>query len=42
MHNEVAMMRECLGQDRFVQLYDFVETSSKYYLVLELCDGGTP
>lgn len=42
--NEVEMMRECSGRecrDRFVQLFDFIETSSKYCLVLEYCGAGT-
>jgi serine/threonine protein kinase len=37
---ECEMMRECTGRDNFVQLYDIVETDSRYCLLLELCDGG--
>jgi len=37
---EVEFMRECKGQPWFVQLYDFLDTSHKFYLLLELCDGG--
>mmetsp|Transcript_59223 Transcript_59223/g.132834 ORF Transcript_59223/g.132834 Transcript_59223/m.132834 type:complete len:771 (+) Transcript_59223:64-2376(+) len=40
IYNEVALMRECSGQDRFVQLFDFIDSSSKYYLIMELCDGN--
>lgn len=41
VHSEVELMRECLGQSRFVQLLGFVETPGRYYLILEYCDGGT-
>mmetsp|Transcript_75951 Transcript_75951/g.180600 ORF Transcript_75951/g.180600 Transcript_75951/m.180600 type:complete len:771 (-) Transcript_75951:148-2460(-) len=40
VYNEATMMRECIGQDRFVQLYDFIDASSKYHLVMEFCEGG--
>jgi len=39
--NEVELMRECVGRDSFVQLYDFIETTSKYCLILEYCGNGT-
>jgi len=39
--NEVALMQECSGQVGFVMMYDFINTSSAYYLVMEFCDGGT-
>jgi serine/threonine protein kinase len=38
--NEIALLRECTGNERFVQLLDFVETDRTYYIVLEYCDGG--
>ncbi|CAE7570358.1 PEPKR2 [Symbiodinium natans] len=37
---EVEFMRECKGQPWFVQLYDFLDTRDKFYLLLELCNGG--
>jgi len=37
---EVDLMRECIGKAQFVQLIDFVDASSQFYLVLEFCDGG--
>jgi len=37
---EVSFMRECNGNERFVQLIDFVETKGIYFIVLEFCDGG--
>jgi serine/threonine protein kinase len=37
---EVKMMRRCSGNDKFVQLYDFVDTKDRFCLVLELCSGG--
>lgn len=37
---ECEMMRECVGQERFVQLYTMVETNSKFCLITEFCDGG--
>jgi len=41
VETEVNMMRECKNQpDRFVQLLDFVDGTTKYYIVLEFCDGG--
>lgn len=39
--NEVGMMRECNGKDHFVQLYDYIETTSKHCLILEYCGHGT-
>lgn len=39
--NEVQMMRECIGRDGFVQLFDFIETPGKFCLVLEFCGSGT-
>jgi len=41
IQSEVDFMRECVDQKEFVQLYDFVETPRRYYLILEYCDGGT-
>jgi len=41
IQSEVDLMRECADQKEFVQLYDFVETPRRYYLILEYCDGGT-
>mmetsp|Transcript_35179 Transcript_35179/g.79447 ORF Transcript_35179/g.79447 Transcript_35179/m.79447 type:complete len:506 (-) Transcript_35179:124-1641(-) len=38
--SEVEFMRECNGNDRFVQLIDFIETKGIYFIVLEFCDGG--
>jgi len=45
VETEVEMMRQCSGsncnvKEKFVQLYDFIESSSKYYLILEFCDTG--
>lgn len=37
---ECELMRECAGKDRFVQLYDGVETNTNFALILEFCDGG--
>lgn len=37
---EVGMMRECARNDSFVQLYDFIDTQDKFYLLIELCEGG--
>lgn len=42
---EVEMMRECSGnncnlKERFVQLFDFLESNNKYYLILEFCAEG--
>lgn len=37
---ECEMMRECTGKVNFVQLYDIIETESRFCLILELCDGG--
>lgn len=42
---EVDMMMECAGdtcnvKDRFVQMFDFIETANKYYLVMEFCENG--
>lgn len=37
---ECEMMRECTGMVNFVQLYDIIETESRFCLILELCDGG--
>mmetsp|Transcript_63813 Transcript_63813/g.120885 ORF Transcript_63813/g.120885 Transcript_63813/m.120885 type:complete len:758 (+) Transcript_63813:147-2420(+) len=42
---EVEMMRECAGdncnvKDRFVQIFDFIQASNKYYLIMEFCDGN--
>jgi len=40
--NEVDMMRECNGgKELFVQLYDFIETTTKFCLVLEYFGNGT-
>jgi len=41
VQSEVELMRECKGQRQFVQLYDFIESSSTYFIVLEYCDGGS-
>lgn len=38
--SEVDFMRACVGQDLFVQLHDFVEGTTRYYIVLEFCSGG--
>lgn len=38
--SEVEFMGDCKGQQWFVQLYDFLDTSSSFHLVLEYCDGG--
>jgi len=38
--SEVEFMRECNGNERFVQLIDFIETKGIYFIVLEFCDGG--
>ncbi|CAE8608510.1 unnamed protein product, partial [Polarella glacialis] len=38
--SEVNFMRECTGQDWFVQLFDFLDSQTCYYLILEFCDGG--
>lgn len=40
VHAEVEFMGECKGQEWFVQLYDFLDTSSSFHLLLEYCDGG--
>jgi len=37
---EVELMHECLGNDRFVQLIDFIEARGIFFIVLEFCDGG--
>lgn len=37
---EVELMQECLGNDRFVQLLDFIEARGIVFIVLEFCDGG--
>ena len=37
---EVALMKLCRGQERFVQIHDFLEGRSAYYIVMELCTGG--
>merc|ERR1740117_2757189 len=37
---EAEMMQECNGQRQFVHFYEFIETRSKYCMVLELCSGG--
>lgn len=42
---EVKMMRECSGadckmKDRFVQLFDFIESNNKYYIIMEFCENG--
>lgn len=39
--NEVEMMQLGAGEDKLVQLYDFLETWEKYFLVLELCGAGS-
>lgn len=38
--SEVEFMSECKGQEWFVQLYDFLDTSSSFHLLVEYCDGG--
>lgn len=38
--NEVELMKECIGKSGFVQLHDFIDTSSSFFLILEFCDGG--
>jgi serine/threonine protein kinase len=37
---ECELMRECAGKDRFVQLYDVIETNHRFCLILEYCNGG--
>eukprot|EP00929_Paragymnodinium_shiwhaense_P034813 TRINITY_DN188_c0_g1_i1.p1 TRINITY_DN188_c0_g1~~TRINITY_DN188_c0_g1_i1.p1 ORF type:complete len:958 (-),score=194.14 TRINITY_DN188_c0_g1_i1:254-3127(-) len=37
--SEVELMKEC-SSDLFVQLIDFIESSSRYYIVLEFCSHG--
>jgi serine/threonine protein kinase len=37
---ECEMMRECAGKEGFVQLYDVIESTSRFCLILEFCDGG--
>lgn len=37
---ECEMMRECTGRENFVQLYDIIETETRFCLIQELCDGG--
>lgn len=39
LKNEIAIMREC-SHVNIVKLYDVFESSTKLYLVLELCPGG--
>lgn len=40
VQSEVTLTKECAGHDMFIQMFDFVETSQKYFIVLEFCDGG--
>mmetsp|Transcript_71633 Transcript_71633/g.142173 ORF Transcript_71633/g.142173 Transcript_71633/m.142173 type:complete len:566 (+) Transcript_71633:102-1799(+) len=40
IRTEVDLMQQCKGNDRFVQLIDFIETHFIFYIVLELCDGN--
>mmetsp|Transcript_13065 Transcript_13065/g.33673 ORF Transcript_13065/g.33673 Transcript_13065/m.33673 type:complete len:486 (-) Transcript_13065:192-1649(-) len=37
---EVAMMKLCRGHQRFVQIQDFIDGRYKYFIVMELCEGG--
>jgi len=40
IHSEVKLMRDCAGCEHIVQLYDFIEASATFYLVMELCNAG--
>lgn len=39
--NEVRVLRECAGHERFVQLYGAIETDMRYFLLLERVEGGS-
>jgi len=38
--SEVDLMRECASQERFVHVFDFLEGTTRYYIVLEFCAAG--
>jgi serine/threonine protein kinase len=40
VQSEVEFMRECNGKSWFCQLFDFIDTDTSFYILLEFCDGG--
>merc|ERR1711862_18099 len=36
---EIDLMLECAGTAQVVQLHDFIETPTTFFLIMEYCDG---